>query len=41
VEYRVFPGVGHGFGPGTSTSASGWITAATRFWEKQMRAESK
>jgi len=41
VEYRVFPGVGHGFGPGTGTSASGWITGATRFWEKQMRAESK
>lgn len=34
VEYRRFPGIGHGFGLGTNTSAEGWLTAATRFWEQ-------
>lgn len=34
VEYRKFPSVGHGFGAGTGTSAEGWITEATRFWER-------
>ena len=34
VEYRKYPNVGHGFGPGTGTSAEGWVTDATRFWER-------
>lgn len=34
VEYRKYPNVGHGFGPGTGTSAAGWITDATYFWER-------
>lgn len=34
VEYRKFPSVGHGFGTGAGTSAEGWITEATRFWER-------
>ncbi|MBU1315834.1 MAG: alpha/beta hydrolase [Alphaproteobacteria bacterium] len=34
VEYREFPSVGHGFGTGAGTSAKGWITDATRFWER-------
>jgi acetyl esterase/lipase len=36
VEFHKFPGVGHGFGPGTGTSAEGWIAAAIRFWERQL-----
>jgi acetyl esterase/lipase len=34
VEFRRYPNVGHGFGPGTGTSAEGWVTDATRFWER-------
>lgn len=34
VEYRKFAAVGHGFGTGKDTSAEGWITEATRFWER-------
>jgi acetyl esterase/lipase len=34
VEYQKLPSVGHGFGTGTGTSAEGWITEATRFWER-------
>jgi len=32
LEYRRYPGVGHGFGLGTDTSAAGWIADAIRFW---------
>lgn len=32
VEYDIFPGVGHGVGPGTGTSAQGWIDKAVSFW---------
>ncbi len=34
VPYRceVFPGVGHGVGPGTGTAAEGWIDHALEFW---------
>lgn len=38
IEYRRYGTLGHGFGPGTGTSADGWIKDAVRFWEKQMRA---
>ena len=34
VEYRTYKDLGHGFGPGTGTSAEGWIADAIRFWEK-------
>ncbi len=34
VEYRKYGSLGHGFGPGTGTSAEGWIADAVRFWEK-------
>jgi len=37
VEYHEFPGLGHGFGPGTGTPAEGWIIGATRFWEKSIK----
>lgn len=36
VEYRKFPGIGHGFGPGVGTSAEGWIASAVQFWAKQI-----
>jgi acetyl esterase/lipase len=34
VEYHKYKNLGHGFGPGTGTSAEGWIADAVRFWEK-------
>jgi acetyl esterase/lipase len=34
VEYHKYPKLGHGFGPGTGTSAAGWIADAVRFWER-------
>jgi acetyl esterase/lipase len=34
VEYREYPGLGHGFGLGVGTSAEGWIGDALRFWER-------
>jgi acetyl esterase/lipase len=34
VEYYKYPNLGHGFGPGTGTSAAGWIAGAVRFWGK-------
>ena len=37
VEYREYESLGHGFGPGTGTSAEGWILEATRFWERSLR----
>ncbi len=40
VEYRKYPGLGHGFGLGTGTSAEGWVADAVRFWEKQIKRES-
>lgn len=36
VEFRTYPGVGHGFGLGIGTSAEGWIADAIRFWEASM-----
>lgn len=41
VEYRRYPGVGHGFGPGAGTSAEGWVTDATYFWEHFMARDQK
>jgi acetyl esterase/lipase len=34
VEYHRYPNIGHGFGSGTGTRAEGWVTDATRFWER-------
>jgi acetyl esterase/lipase len=39
VEYRKYPGVGHGFGLGVGTSAEGWIADAAGFWTKQIKRE--
>lgn len=36
VELHSYPGVGHGFGLGTGTSAEGWITDAVRFWARHV-----
>jgi len=33
VVYRLYAGVGHGFGLGTGTTAEGWLSEAIRFWE--------
>jgi acetyl esterase/lipase len=33
VELEVYPGVGHGFGLGTGTSAAGWLQTAVKFWK--------
>ena len=33
VEFHRYRGLGHGFGPGTGTSAEGWLDRAVRFWE--------
>jgi acetyl esterase/lipase len=37
VEFHRFSGLGHGFGPGTGTSAEGWLDRAVRFWEKTLK----
>ena len=37
VEYHRYPGVGHGFGLGTGTSADGWIADAVRFWAQHAK----
>lgn len=39
IEFKVFPGVAHGFGLGTGTSAEGWVRDAAAFWEKSMAWE--
>lgn len=36
TEFHRYPGLGHGFGIGTGTSAEGWLDDAVTFWEKQM-----
>lgn len=36
TEFRVYKGLGHGFGLGTGTVAEGWIDDAAAFWERQM-----
>ena len=36
TEFHCYPGLGHGFGLGTGTSADGWLNDAVAFWEKQM-----
>lgn len=36
VEFHKYPGLGHGFGLGTGTTAEGWFDGAVAFWEKQM-----
>jgi len=37
VDYRVYPGIGHGFGLGIGTRAEGWISEAVQFWQRQPR----
>ncbi|MGH8174306.1 MAG: alpha/beta hydrolase, partial [Rhodanobacteraceae bacterium] len=41
VEYRTYQNLGHGFGPGTGTSAEGWIADAVRSWEKFMKNSTR
>ena len=41
VEYRKYPGVGHGFGLGVGTNAEGWIADAVRFWAKHIKQEAQ
>jgi acetyl esterase/lipase len=36
VEFHKYPNLGHGFGPGTGTSAEGWIADAIRFWAQRI-----
>jgi acetyl esterase/lipase len=38
VEFHQYPNLGHGFGPGTGTSAEGWLDLAVRFWQRHIRA---
>lgn len=33
VRYKIYPGLGHGFGLGSGTVADGWLADAVRFWE--------
>jgi acetyl esterase/lipase len=40
VEYHRYENLGHGFGPGTGTSAEGWIADAIRFWGKFIKTSS-
>jgi len=35
LRCEIFPGVGHGVGPGTGTAAETWIEQAVDFWRKQ------
>lgn len=37
TEFHRYPGMGHGFGLGTGTSAEGWLDDAVDFWEQQMK----
>lgn len=34
-QCEIFPGAGHGIGPGTGTSAEGWIDQAVAFWQSE------
>lgn len=36
TEIEIFPGLSHGFGLGSGTTAEGWINHAVAFWERQM-----
>ena len=38
VEYHRYNKLGHGFGPGTGTSAEGWLADAVGFWSKFTRS---
>ena len=37
ADFRVLPGLGHGFGTGAGTHAEGWIGDAADFWQAQRR----
>lgn len=41
VEFHEYPGLGHGFGLGTGTSAEGWIDDAVRFWAARIKQEQR
>ena len=39
VEFERYPGLGHGFGPGTGTAAAGWLDRAIQFWERSLTSK--
>ena len=41
VEFRVVPGIGHGFGTGLGTAAEGWITDAVEFWQANLTGRAR
>jgi acetyl esterase/lipase len=41
VEFYRYSGLGHGFGPGTGTSAAGWLDRAIRFWERSITPSTR
>jgi acetyl esterase/lipase len=41
AEFHQYSGLGHGFGPGSGTSAEGWLDRAVRFWEKAIKASTR
>jgi pimeloyl-ACP methyl ester carboxylesterase len=41
VEFHQYSGLGHGFGPGTGTSADGWLDRAVRFWERIIKSKTR
>jgi acetyl esterase/lipase len=41
VQFRKYPGVGHGFGLGIGTSAAGWVEDAIGFWTCQNERERR
>jgi acetyl esterase/lipase len=41
VEFLRYSDLGHGFGPGTGTSAEGWLDRAIRFWEQSIRSKTR
>lgn len=41
VEFRKYPGVGHGFGLGVGTSAAHWLADAVDFWTRHNQREQR
>lgn len=37
VEHRHYPALEHGFGPGSGTSAAGWLGEAVDFWARNLK----
>lgn len=41
TEFHEYPGLTHGFGIGTGTSAEGWVDKAVEFWMKAAAARKQ